>query len=91
MFLRSIVAGLAALSTPIHSYAVHRRAGDLEVQLNAVRNTEVEAVVMNHADHDVALLNRNTILDTGPVKRVSVFRGGSMFTPSALTSLARVS
>ena len=76
MFVRSIVAALAALSTPIHSYAVHRRGADLEVQLNSIKNTVVEAVLTNNADHDVAVLNRNTILDTAPVKRVSVYRAG---------------
>ena len=69
------ISALAALLNPVNSYAV-KRDSDISVQLNAIGNSQVEAVVTNHAANDVSMFVGNNILDSAPVKKATVFKGG---------------
>ncbi|KAI1910122.1 ammonium transporter [Ophidiomyces ophidiicola] len=79
MFLRAVVAVLAALATPAFSFAISRlpqATRDLDIKLTAISNTRIKAVITNTANRPLNLLKYNNFLDDGPIQKVSILKDG---------------
>lgn len=80
MLMYSIVTALAALTTPVFPLAIShlpRTETGLDIQLTAVGNTRIKAVITNTADRHLNLLKFNSFLDDGPTHKVGIFKNGS--------------
>ncbi|KAK6074053.1 Neutral protease 2-like protein [Seiridium cupressi] len=65
----SILASLAS------AVSISRRDGPLDVQLEMIGNTGVQATVTNTGNEDLKLLRTGSFLDSAPVEKVQVFKG----------------
>jgi deuterolysin len=73
-FLLSVLA-VPALGSPIVPF--NRRSTGLSVELSAVDDTQVKAVLTNTGAESVSLLNFGTFMDSKPVQKVDVYKNGS--------------
>ncbi|EAS31870.3 metalloproteinase 8 [Coccidioides immitis RS] len=77
MLFPSIVAALAALANPVLSLTIPQATGsELDVQLSAIGNTRIKAVITNKADRQLKLLKYNNFFDDGPIQKAGVFKDG---------------
>ncbi|WEW60289.1 ammonium transporter [Emydomyces testavorans] len=79
MLWYSIVTALAALATPVFPFAVSRlprTESGLDVQLTAMGNTRLKAVITNKGNQQLNLLKYNTFLDEAPIPKVGIYKDG---------------
>ncbi|EAS27496.3 metalloproteinase 8 [Coccidioides immitis RS] len=80
MKLSSILLALAALVSPAFSYAIShlpRSEGGLDIQLTAIGNTRIKAIITNKADRPLKLLRYNNFFDDAPTQKVEIFKDGN--------------
>ncbi|KAL1955650.1 hypothetical protein VTO42DRAFT_8195 [Malbranchea cinnamomea] len=74
-FIFLVVA--AVLLSPVYSAAIvptgvrHR---GIEVNLEALGNSQVRVTVSNNADHEISVLKMNSFFDESPIQKVNVYR-----------------
>jgi deuterolysin len=66
----SLLASLASAAS------IGRRDSPLDIQLEMVSNTGVQATITNIGNEDLKIFKTGTFLDSAPVEKVQVFKGG---------------
>ena len=79
MFLHRIFAAFVIAATPVFPLAIDippHNEGGISVQLSAIENTVVKAVITNKKDETISLLKLNSLLDPDPVQKVEIYKDG---------------
>lgn len=71
-FLNSI----SMLASVASAASIARRDTPLDVQLQMIGNTAVQATITNNGNEDLKIFKTGTMLDSSPVEKVQVFKGG---------------
>lgn len=72
------LSNLSLFASLASAASIARRDAPLNVQLEMISNTGVQATITNTGNEDLKIFKTGTFLDNSPVEKVQVFKGGKL-------------